>query len=57
MSDIVVYVFKAHSLRRAAASTSLMKGVQLSDFLSTPSWAKDSIFMQFLYRRFERVGR
>jgi hypothetical protein len=50
LSGVDVTIFKAHSLRGAAASTAWRKGVQLTDIFASASWAKERTFID-LYRR------
>ena len=43
-------IFKAHSVRGAATSAALAKGVSIQDILDTADWSTDSTFRRFYYR-------
>ena len=43
-------VFKAHSVRGAAATAALNKGVTLADILQAADWSSDTTFRRFYYR-------
>ena len=43
-------VFKAHSVRGAATTAALKKGVSINDILQTADWSTDSTFRRFYYR-------
>jgi integrase len=49
-AGIDVSVFRAHSLRGAAASKASARGVQLRDILATANWANEKTFVTF-YKR------
>ena len=42
--------FKAHSVRGAATSAALAKGVTIEEILRTADWSSDSTFRRFYYR-------
>ena len=43
-------VLKAHSVRGAAATAALNKGVTLADILQAADWSSDTTFRRFYYR-------
>ena len=43
-------IFKPHSVRGAATTAALKKGISIQDILQTADWSTDSTFRRFYYR-------
>ena len=50
LSDIDISIFTAHSVRGAATSEALNKGISIPDILKMASWSNESTFQRFYYR-------
>ena len=50
LSGIDISIFTAHSVRGAATSEALNKGISIPDILKMASWSNESTFQRFYYR-------